>query len=158
MDYLWKVPFDPTIFLILAISDKEAKYKTVRDLGTSGYVFHNVIHPTACIAPSVKIGTGNLINAGVIIETGSTITDHVVLHAGCIIEHDNVIEECANLGPGVTTAGRVRIEKCALIYTAAAIVPNVVIGRNATVGAGAVVLKDVPADTIVAGVPAKPIH
>ena len=45
------------------------------------------------------------LNAGVVIERGSRLGAHVIVHAGCVIEHDNVVEDFANLAPGVVTAG-----------------------------------------------------
>ncbi len=55
----------------------------------------------------------------------------------------------------------VRIKKGAWLGANVTVNPGVTIGENAIVGAGAVVTKDVPANTVVAGVPAKilrPIH
>lgn len=55
---------------------------------------------------------------------------------------------------GVITAG-VRICRNAWIGASATICPGVTVGENAVVGAGSVVTRDVPANTVVAGVPAK---
>ncbi len=52
----------------------------------------------------------------------------------------------------------ITIRRNAWIGAAAAILPGVTIGENAVVAAGAVVTKDVPPDTVVGGVPAKPIR
>lgn len=49
----------------------------------------------------------------------------------------------------------VRIKQNAWIGSGAIILPGVTVGKNSVVGAGAVVTKDVPDDTIVAGVPAQ---
>jgi acetyltransferase-like isoleucine patch superfamily enzyme len=54
--------------------------------------------------------------------------------------------------------GHIHIKKNAWIGAAAIILPGVTIGENAIVGAGAVVAKDVPANTIVGGIPAKEIR
>ncbi|MDK2830942.1 acyltransferase [Methanolobus sp. WCC1] len=51
--------------------------------------------------------------------------------------------------------GKIVVENDAWIGTGAIILPNITIGEGAIVGAGAVVTKDVPAFTVVAGVPAK---
>lgn len=65
--------------------------------------------------------------------------------------------------PGTTVKDRplaidpVRIKENAWLGEGVAVLPGVTIGRNAIVGANAVVTKDVPDDTIVAGNPARPI-
>ena len=57
----------------------------------------------------------------------------------------------------VVNGGKIRIENDAWIGAGVIILPNVTIGEGAVVGAGAVVIKDVPPYTVVAGVPAKEI-
>ena len=51
----------------------------------------------------------------------------------------------------------IKIGKNVWIGSNAAVLPGVTIGDNAVIGAGAVVTKDVPANRIAAGVPAKVI-
>ena len=58
----------------------------------------------------------------------------------------------------VVNKGKITIESDAWIGAGAIILPNVTIGRGAVVAAGAVVTKDVPPYTVVAGVPAKEIR
>lgn len=59
---------------------------------------------------------------------------------------------------GNTIPARVVLEANVWIGANATILPGVTIGENAVVAAGAVVTRDVPANTIVGGVPAKPIR
>ena len=54
--------------------------------------------------------------------------------------------------------GRIVIEDDAWLGTGAIVLPNVTIGEGAIIGAGSVVISDVPPFTVVAGVPAKPIR
>ena len=53
--------------------------------------------------------------------------------------------------------GPIAIEDDAWLGAGVIVLPNVTIGRGAVVGAGAVVTRDVPSFTVVAGVPARPI-
>jgi acetyltransferase-like isoleucine patch superfamily enzyme len=55
------------------------------------------------------------------------------------------------------TAGRIHIKRNAWIGANATILQGVTVGENAVVAAGAVVTKDVPANTVVGGIPAKHI-
>ncbi|MBG9979949.1 acyltransferase [Facklamia sp. DSM 111018] len=53
--------------------------------------------------------------------------------------------------------GKIEIKDNCFIGNNVILMPDISIGPNAVIGAGAVVTKDVPANTVVAGVPAKPI-
>lgn len=53
--------------------------------------------------------------------------------------------------------GRIHIKRNAWLGAASTVLPGVIVGENAVVAAGAVVTKDVPDNTLVAGIPAKVI-
>ncbi len=85
---------------------------------------------------------------------GITIGDNVSVSADvCVLTADHLLRE--PLGPGRTRP--VVIGDFAFVGTRATVLPGVTIGRGAAVAAGAVVTRDVPPNTVVAGVPAKPI-
>ena len=82
-------------------------------------------------------------------------------HYGCqIIHYDAILGENVHIFQGVTIGGMrgkgvPRIGNNVILFSGAKVVGDIVIGDNAVVGAGAVVNKDVPAGSVVAGVPAK---
>lgn len=116
--------------------------------------FFNLMHPSAIIAESVKWKEGLNINAGVVIGANSTIGKHVLVNRSVSVGHDVQIEDYATLGPGCVLGGHTRICNGAFIGINATILPKVIVGANSVVGGGAVVTKDVPNNTIVAGNPA----
>lgn len=142
---------------IVAIGDNLKRRSLGEKIKNAGLILVNAIHPTAIIDPDVKIGEGNYIAQGVIIVTGSQIGNCVNIHTGATIDHDNIIEDGANLGPGVHTAGRVKIRKDAFLGTGAIVIPDQEVGEGAIVGAGAVVIRNVLTFSKVAGSPAHPI-
>ena len=87
---------------------------------------------------------------------GITIEDDVMIGPNVNItseDHPVEVETRKTLVPA-----KVLIRKNAWIGAAATILPGVTVGENSVVGAGAVVTKDVPDNTVVAGVPAKVIR
>jgi acetyltransferase-like isoleucine patch superfamily enzyme len=99
------------------------------------------------LAPQTDIGCFTAIFAhhGVTIEEGVQIGSHCSIYSLSTISTD-----------GSTITGPVIIKKGAQIGTHSTIMPGVTIGENAIVGAYSFVKEDVPANTTVFGVPAKP--
>lgn len=121
------------------------------------------------IDESVAVFTPLFINYGKHTKIGKNVFinfDCVFLDLGGITIEDNVLiapkvsllSEGHPVSPNERQSlvpGHIHIKKNAWIGAGATILPGVTVGENAVVAAGAVVSKDVPANTIIGGVPAK---
>ncbi len=143
---------------IVAIGNNPARRALAANVKAEGLLLVNAIHPTVIRDPDVRIGEGCYIGQGVILITGTRVGNCVNIHTGATIDHDNVIEDGANLGPGVHTAGRVRIEQDAFLGTGTLVIPDASVGRGAICGAGTVVLDRVEPFTKVVGAPPRVIE
>jgi UDP-perosamine 4-acetyltransferase len=121
---------------------------------TKGFRFKSFQHPSAIVSSSISMGEGCQIMAGVVIQTGVTLEENVVINTKSSIDHDCMISSHSFIGPGVTLCGDVMVAPSAFIGAGAVVIPNIHIGENAIVGAGAVVTKQVPDGWIVVGNPA----
>jgi acyl-[acyl carrier protein]--UDP-N-acetylglucosamine O-acyltransferase len=83
------------------------------------------------------------------------IGDWVFCLSGSIINHDDVIEDGVVINSGVRLAGDLHVEREAILGQASTVRQFTRVGRRGYVGMGAVVVKDVPPDTVVAGNPAR---
>lgn len=117
---------------------------------------------SSTVSPLAHIGNfGNEIEAGCNIMTGTIITTDIKIKRGalinlnCTIGHDSIIGEFVELSPGVSISGNCRLGDYTVLGTNATVLPKVTIGKNVIVGAGAVVTKDVPDNSLVVGIPGK---
>ena len=111
------------------------------------------------IQKNASIGKRCKISSHTFICEGVTIEDNVFIGHGVMFINDLYPRATTATGGLQTEADwhveRTVVEKGASIGSGATILANTCIGENAIVGAGAVVTKDVPANTIVAGNPAR---
>ena len=123
------------------------------------------------ILSGAVIGDHCNINCQVFIENDVRIGDNVTIKPGVQIWDGITIEDQVFIGPNVTFTNdmmprskqyperflKTIIKKGASLGANATILPGVTIGENAMIGAGSVVLKDVPANTVWVGNPARQI-
>ena len=147
--------FITTHRFIVAIGDAATRRLIAEMVLAAGGEFVTLVHPSAIIAPDVKIGDGTVVMAGAIINTGTIIGSLVIINTGAIVDHDNIIEDNVQIAPGCNLAGRVTCRRDCFIGTGATIIPRIVIGEGAYVAAGSTVITQVKPRTLVAGCPAK---
>jgi acetyltransferase-like isoleucine patch superfamily enzyme len=111
------------------------------------------------IQKNAKIGRRCKISSHTFICEGVTIEDNVFVGHGVMFTNDTYPRSTNSDGSLQNEADwkveRTIVKRGASIGTGATILPNTCIGENAIVGAGSVVTKDVPANAIIAGNPAK---
>ena len=106
-----------------------------------GYV--SAIHPDSTISPSVDIGCGSVIMAGVVINTNAKVGSHCIINTNSSIDHDANLSHFSSIGPGVTLGGEVSIGELSHIGIGSAVKHGVSIGVNSIVGGLSFVNKDV---------------
>lgn len=121
------------------------------------YDFKSVIHPSAIVAPSVKLGQGVQIMAGAIIQTNTKIADNSIINTGALIDHDCHISAHIHIAPGTKISGGVSIQQGTHIGTGATIIQGIHIGSNCLIGAGAVVVNHIKEGIKAVGIPAKEV-
>ncbi len=132
-----------------AIRNRLAGYAKER-----GATWATLVHPSAVISQSVKIGEGSVVNSAAVINIDTRIGARCIVNTGAIIDHDCLLGDDVQICPGATIAGGVTCADGVFIGSGASVVPGISIGANSTVGAGSTVLANVPAGVKVFGSPA----
>ncbi|UFK97092.1 acetyltransferase [Kaistella faecalis] len=116
---------------------------------------------SSVISKNAEIGSfGILISTGCNILSGVKISNDVIIGKGTlvyynsVITHDVKIGEFCEISPSTSILGRADIGNFVSIGAGSVIFPDVVIGSNSVIAAGAIVRNNIPANVMVAGIPA----
>jgi sugar O-acyltransferase (sialic acid O-acetyltransferase NeuD family) len=143
-------------FVNLITGSTRTRYETSLEMATRGCRFANLIHPSVDLT-MVDMGVGNYVQENVVLQAAVRLGDNSSIHIGTLVGHETVIGNSVFIAHGCSISGLVRIQDGVFVGTHATVIPRVAIGRWVTIGAGAVVTKDVPDYATVVGVPGKVI-
>jgi sugar O-acyltransferase (sialic acid O-acetyltransferase NeuD family) len=124
-------------------------------IGVGDARFATLVDQSVRIPATCSIGVGSILLAGSVLTADVTIGRHVVVMPHVTLTHDDVIADFATLAAGVSLGGMVAVGEAAYIGMNASVRERTVIGDESTVGMGAVVLGNVPANETWVGVPAR---
>lgn len=121
----------------------------------------NNLEPASVRDPNFILSNSSSIDRGSLIHIGATLTVNVHIGKGCIINtqvnigHDVSVGDYTVISPNVSIGGDVNIGSNCYLGSGAIIRNGINIGDNSIIGMGSVVLKDVKANSVMVGNPAK---
>ena len=145
---------DEAFEFIVTIGDNAIRQRVFCQLAQSEAKLATIVHPSAVLSKGVTVKTGSVVLAHATINADALIGHNVIVNTGAIIEHDCMVENHVHCAPNCTITGGVKIGSGTLVGTSATIIPNKIIGKECIIGAGAVVVKDIPDNTLATGIPA----
>ncbi len=140
---------------VCAIGASQIRQQVIEQMGD--VKFATLIDPSVLCSERVTIGEGTIICAGSILTVDIEIGRHVIVNLDCTVGHDDVIQDYVTLYPSVNVSGMVTIGEATEIGTGTQIIQGKSIGSNTIVGAGAVVIRDIPDYCTAVGNPARVI-
>lgn len=144
-----------TVQAVMAIGDNKTRRQIVQCLPQVNWV--TVIHPAAYVHASAVIGAGAVVFAGAVIQPEARVGAHVIVNTSASIDHDCQLADYVHICPGVHLAGNVNLKEGVFMGIGAVAVPGITVGAWTVVGAGAVVVRDLPGKITAVGVPARPL-
>ena len=154
----WLINYDKPINVVFGFSDSAVRKDLIRHFKSNTNIkYANIIAPDVKCSHLIEYGEGCVICSGTILTVNIKIGSHVIINLDCTVGHDAVINDYCVLSPSVNISGNVTLGEGVYVGTGANIIEKISVGANTTIGAGAVVLKDIPADCVAVGVPAVPV-
>lgn len=135
--------------------DYVSRMRIVGELGLPSERYATIVHPTAAVSASSSVGPGSVLLAQVSLTAAVSIGAHVAVMPHVTLTHDDVVDDFATIASGASLGGGVHVQTGAYLGAGALIGENRTIGAFSLIGMGAVVIRDVPASEVWAGVPAR---
>ena len=146
--------------VVVAIGAPATRVRVAERVLEAGLALASIAHPTAVVGPRVTLGPGALLMPHAVVSADAVLGRLAQINIGASVSHDGRAGEALTLSPGARAPANVHFGDRCFVGTGASFVHGLperplTVGDDAVVGAGACVIRDVPAGVTVVGVPAK---
>lgn len=148
---VWK---NPTNYVV-GIGNPPLRRAIVSRLDEADWRAATLIHPLATVGSDCRIGTGTVIYPGARINTNVDLGRHVHINFNATVGHDSILGDFVSINPLAAISGDCVIEDEVLVGVSGVVLNGLRVGREATVGGCACVVRDVHPTAVVKGVPAR---
>ena len=145
----------PGDYLLLAIGVPYARRQVAESLLARGAEFLTLVHPTAIVAASARIGAGAILCPYSIASDACRVGRFVILNYHTSLGHDASAGDFAVLSPYATLGGNAHIHEDVFLGLHASVGPGKTVGARSKVSANSCSLANAPADSIIFGVPGR---
>lgn len=114
--------------LIVAIGDNRVRQEIGEEMMRRGYELTSVVHPSATVAKTAKVGRGVFIGAHAHLGPRASVGDGVIVNNHANVDHHVTVGNWSHIAVSASICGQVRITE------------GVLVGANASVGPGATVM------------------
>lgn len=142
---------------VIAIGSPRTRRKVAHLMNEQGRpTFATLVHPAAKMSVYVQFGAGTVITAGCVLTTQIVIGEHCILNLNSTVGHDCKFGDFVTVAPICPISGNVILEDGVEVGTGTAIRQGVRMEKGSMAAMGATVVKDVAANALVLGSPARP--
>lgn len=143
----------------LSMGDNDIRANLFNKIKEKDGQIPTLIHPTCTVSRFSTIGEGTQLEAGCTVHANALIKENCNIQPHVLVCHNSIIQEHSFIAAKTVIGAYITVEHHAFIGMGAILISSKVhkIGHSATIGAGAVVTKDLPANCTAVGLPAKQI-
>lgn len=143
---------------VITMGDGARRLSLQNEVAALGFRSPVLVHRSAIVSRRAIVGPGTVIAAGAVINVGAKVGACCIINTGATVDHDCELEDAVHVCPGAHLAGNVKIGCRSWFGIGATAKQGIRIGRDVTVGAGAVCVSDIRDGLTVIGIPAKELH
>jgi sugar O-acyltransferase (sialic acid O-acetyltransferase NeuD family) len=143
----------------VAVGSPTGRAAVVARLTSPHLLFPVLVHPKVSLTRQQRIalGEGCIIQQGCMLTCDIVLGRFVLLNLGCTVGHDAILDDFCSLMPHANVSGAAYLATGVYLGTSATIIQGVHVGAHTIVGAGAVAVRDLPANITAVGVPARAV-
>ena len=142
----------------LGVGDGRARRRIAECCAAWGVEILTVVHPRATVSRAAQMGRGTVVMAGAVVNADARVGLGGIVNSGAVVEHDAEVGDFAHVAPRAAMGGSVEVRGFfapghgrGVFWSAFAS------ASHSIVGAGAVVVENLPDEVVAMGVPAR-IH
>jgi sugar O-acyltransferase (sialic acid O-acetyltransferase NeuD family) len=150
--YKWDEKEDRNKKIIISIGNNSIRKKIVDSISGE---YEIAIHPKSILSQRSIIGLGTVIMGGVTINVNTYVGKHCIVNTNASVDHDCVLDDFVHISPNVALCGNVHVGEGTHVGAGSVVIPGKRIGKWCVIGAGSVVINDIPDYSIAVGNPCK---
>ena len=157
-DWLLSHLRDADMRVHIAIGDNPARLRLGQWARENGLGVAPCIASSAHVSPNAQLGYGCFVGPQAAVNAGARIGDFTIVNTSASVDHDCVLGEGVHLSPGCHLGGGVTVGRATWLGLGASVRDHVQIGADSILGAGSLLLKNLPDGVVAYGHPAKVIR
>lgn len=153
----WQQQPDPDGFEALLAIGRQGGHRlnALLHLADLGIHAPPLLASQASVSLGATIGLGSQVLPMAVVATGVHVGRACIINHGAVVDHECILGDGVHVAPRATLCGQVEVGTDVFVGAGAVVLPRLRLGDRGMIGAGAVVTRDVPADTTVVGNPAR---
>ena len=141
--------------VVIAVGNNHIRAKLYDQAKKLGFHLPCIYHPSASIIRFTDIEEGSVFFAQTVVNAGSKIGKCTIVNTSASVDHDCLLGDFVHISPGANLGGNTNVGDYSWIGIGSCTRHGIDIGSQCMIGAGAVVVKNIPDSTTVVGNPAQ---